>query len=110
MKWENEQLDSAEIAARAERIFREILPEGQGSFAMGYMTADYTDDQHRWVEARLIQDPDDPTFFTLNANIGNALALVELKEKLKAKGLIVKRLVAHDTDRTTQRALKAAGE
>lgn len=103
-------MDSAEITARAEHIFREIFPESQGSLAMGYMTSDYTDGQRRWVEARLIQDPDDPSFFTLNANIGDPLALIELKEKLKTKGLTVKRLVAYDADSATQRALRAVSE
>lgn len=117
--FEQEQPESeAQLWGRkAKEAFREIIPRAEGgfgeiSFGKAYMSADYTDGQGRNAEVRLLQSDEDPSSFTLNANIGKALALVELKERLEEKGIRIDRLVsyfANDEERKILDSLSKKG-
>ncbi len=113
-KGPREQESQEELAQKAMEAFREVLPRTEGGLGKDrygishYATADFTDSKGRMAEVRLLQSPGDPSFFTLNANIGDGMALLELKDKLEAHGLKISRLMAYLADPETQKAMEDA--
>jgi len=91
---ENEQEDPRKISAKKTMVAVRKIDSGADGNLESYVTINYTDSLRRFVEARLLQSKQDPTSFTLNANIGAALALIELKDKLEKEGVRIDRLVA----------------
>ncbi len=96
-----------DFGIRAERAFRATTTRCQGSFDAGYLEADYDDPEGRFAEVRLLRDFQDPSRFTLNANIGDGRALLALKRVLNDHGIFSLRLVCHDADDEIQRLLHA---
>lgn len=70
-----------------------------------YTVGDFYDSSDRYAEVRFSPIPGDFEKFQLNANTGDALALIDLYKQLTEKGVHVARLVTQPADRETQEAL-----
>ena len=100
-------------AERVLRVVRELNPGAEGVFdshGNGYITTNFTDQNKRWVEARIIRSTKKLGAFILNANIGDPLALLELKQKLEKGGIPIDRLVSYFADDETQEILANASK
>lgn len=101
---EKEKAELDETGQKATRAFREIFGnKSEGTFLNHrYLTADYTDSEGRWAEIRLLQAQ---THLTLNANIGDGLALIELQQIFEEKGVHVGLLGSFDAPPAVQKIL-----
>ena len=94
----NEQKDERKIYAEKAMIAVRKIDKGADGNLESYVSINYKDDLYGFVEARLLQSKQDPTSFTLNANIGAPLALITLKDKLEKEGIRIDRLIAIHSD------------
>jgi len=92
---------------KAVDAFNEIVRGAQGDFAeTGYVCGNYTDAEGRVLEdVRLLRYEDEPGAYFLNANVGDPMALVELRNKLDERGIKIRRLVAYMPDLEVQKVL-----
>ena len=97
-------------AEKAVDVFYGLVESPQGRIVngSGYACGRFTDAAGRYGEdVRLLQSIDDPQSFTLNMNVGDGMALVELQEEMQKRGIRVDTLAAYFADENTQKVLRA---
>ena len=99
-----------ETIDKATEIFRQIIPNAEGAmdiFGRTYLTADYTDELNRWAEVRMRPDTKKLNVFNLHANLGDGLALLELKNRLEKEGVQIGSLSTIIEDKEETKAILA---
>ncbi len=92
-----ERLDRNPLEQQDRRVFevlRDMDPGVQGTFD-DYVVVNFTDGAGRFAEIRVMRDQDDTSAYTLNANVGSPLAMIEFFERLRASDVSITKMVSH---------------
>lgn len=92
-----ERLDRNPLEQQDRRVFavlQDIDPGVQGIFD-DCVTVNFTDGAGRFAEIRVSRDQDNTSAYTLSANVGSPLAMIEFFERLRASDVSITKIVSY---------------